>query len=53
MSPPSPRLHPAQLDPADLLIFARVVADGSFSRAAESLHQPKATVSRRVMALES
>lgn len=40
-------------DPADLLIFARVVAQGSFSRAAESLHLPKATVSRRVMALEA
>ena len=35
------------------MIFARVVADGSFSRAAESLRLPKATVSRRVMALES
>ncbi|HEX7327599.1 MAG TPA: LysR substrate-binding domain-containing protein [Casimicrobiaceae bacterium] len=47
---PIPRQSP---DPADLLIFARVVADGSFSRAAESLHLPKATVSRRVMALEA
>lgn len=40
-------------DPADLLIFARVVAAGSFSHAAELLHLPKATVSRRVMALEA
>lgn len=40
-------------DPADLVIFARVVAEGSFSRAAESLYLPKATVSRRVMALEA
>jgi DNA-binding transcriptional LysR family regulator len=40
-------------DPADLVIFARVVALGSFSRAAEALRLPKATVSRRVMALET
>lgn len=47
------RAQPPQLDPADLMIFARVIAAGSFSRAAESLRLPKATVSRRVMALEA
>ncbi|HET7261500.1 MAG TPA: LysR family transcriptional regulator [Casimicrobiaceae bacterium] len=46
-------MHLTQIDPADLLIFARVVAEKSFSRAAEVLRLPKATVSRRVAALES
>lgn len=36
----------------DLLIFARVVAAGSFSRAAERMGMPKATVSRRIAQLE-
>ena len=40
------------LDADDLLLFARVVDSGSFSRAAERLHLPKSTVSRRVAALE-
>jgi DNA-binding transcriptional LysR family regulator len=40
------------LDADDLLLFARVVDAGSFSRAAERLHLPKSTVSRRVAALE-
>jgi DNA-binding transcriptional LysR family regulator len=40
------------LEPNDLLLFARVVDEGSFSRAAERLHLPKSTVSRRVAALE-
>lgn len=41
------------LDPNDLLLFARVVDEGSFSRAAERLGLPKSTVSRRVAALEA
>jgi DNA-binding transcriptional LysR family regulator len=40
------------LEPNDLLVFARVVDEGSFSRAAERLSLPKSTVSRRVAALE-
>ncbi|HTQ00176.1 MAG TPA: LysR family transcriptional regulator [Casimicrobiaceae bacterium] len=40
------------LDANDLLLFARVVDEGSFSRAAERLGLPKSTVSRRVAALE-
>jgi DNA-binding transcriptional LysR family regulator len=42
----------AQLDPNDLLIFARVVDLRSFSRAGEDLGVPKSTVSRRVALLE-
>src|SRR4051812_40100264 len=41
------------LEPNDLYLFARVVDEGSFSRAAERLRLPKSTVSRRVAALES
>ena len=41
------------LEPNDLLLFARVVDEGSFSRAAERLSLPKSTVSRRVAALET
>lgn len=40
------------VEPNDLLLFARVVDEGSFSRAAERLGLPKSTVSRRVAALE-
>jgi len=40
------------LEANDLLLFARVVDEGSFSRAAERLGLPKSTVSRRVAALE-
>lgn len=40
------------LEPNDLLLFARVVEEGSFSRAAERMRLPKSTVSRRVSALE-
>jgi DNA-binding transcriptional LysR family regulator len=36
----------------DLLLFARVVEAGSFSRAAERLQIPKSTVSRRISELE-
>lgn len=41
-----------QYDPNDLLIFARVVESGSFSRAAEKIGLPKSTVSRRIANLE-
>jgi DNA-binding transcriptional LysR family regulator len=41
------------LEPNDLLLFARVADEGSFSRAAERLGLPKSTVSRRVSALEA
>ena len=41
------------LEPNDLLLFARVVDEGSFSRAAERLGVPKSTVSRRVSGLEA
>lgn len=37
---------------SDLVIFARVVEAGSFSRAAERLGLPKSSVSRRIAALE-
>lgn len=37
----------------DLLLFARVADEGSFSRAGERLGLPKSTVSRRVAALEA
>jgi DNA-binding transcriptional LysR family regulator len=40
------------IEPNDLLLFARVVEAGSFSRAAERLRLPKSTVSRRVAELE-
>ena len=40
-------------EPNDLALFARVVDEGSFSRAAERLGLPKSTVSRRVAALET
>lgn len=37
----------------DLALFARVVDEGSFSRAAERLGLPKSTLSRRITALEA
>ncbi len=40
------------LDADDLLLFARVMEAGSFSRAAQRLRLPKSTVSRRIAALE-
>lgn len=40
-------------DADDLLLFARVIEAGSFSRAAERVHWPKSTVSRRIAALEA
>ena len=41
------------LEPNDLLLFARVADAGSFTRAAERLRLPKSTVSRRLAALEA
>jgi len=41
-----------QIEPNDLLLFARVVDAGSFTRAADRLGLPKSTVSRRIAALE-
>ena len=41
-----------QIDPNDLLIFARVVDEGSFTAAADRLGLPKSTVSRRLSQLE-
>jgi DNA-binding transcriptional LysR family regulator len=41
------------LDADDLLLFARVMEAGSFSRAAERVRLPKSTVSRRIAALEA
>ncbi len=41
------------VEPNDLLLFARVVDEHSFSRAAERVGLPKSTVSRRIAALEA
>jgi DNA-binding transcriptional LysR family regulator len=41
------------LEPNDLLLFARVADEGSFTAAAGRLGLPKSTVSRRLAALES
>ena len=41
-----------QIDPNDLLIFVRVVDEGSFTAAADRLGLPKSTVSRRLSQLE-
>lgn len=41
------------VEPNDLLLFARVADEGSFSRAAERAGLPKSTVSRRIGALEA
>ncbi|KAA6184529.1 LysR family transcriptional regulator [Thiohalocapsa marina] len=50
-SPPK-HPNPEQLDPNDLLIFARVADAGSFTAAAEQLGLPKSSVSRRISLLE-
>jgi DNA-binding transcriptional LysR family regulator len=41
------------LEPNDLMLFARVAEEGSFSRAAERVGLPKSTVSRRIAGLEA
>jgi len=41
------------LEANDLLLFAKVVEEGSFSRAADRLGLPKSTLSRRITALET
>ncbi len=41
------------LDPGDLLLFARIVECGSFSLAAQRMELPKSTVSRRISQLEA
>ena len=41
------------IDPGDLLLFARVVECGSFSRAAVRVDLPKSTLSRRISQLEA
>ncbi|WP_256077251.1 LysR family transcriptional regulator [Massilia sp. YIM B04103] len=41
------------LDPSDLLLFARIVECGSFSEAAQRVQLPKSTVSRRLSQLEA
>jgi DNA-binding transcriptional LysR family regulator len=41
------------LEPNDLLLFARIVEAGSFSLAARRLDLPKSTVSRRIALLEA
>lgn len=43
----------SDLDPNDLLLFARIVEHGSFSRAAERVGLPKSTLSRRIAQLEA
>ena len=40
------------IEPNDLLLFARIVEAGSFSMAAQRLDLPKSTVSRRIALLE-
>src|SRR5882672_1613691 len=42
-----------RLQPNDLLLFARVVEEGSFSRAAQRLELPVSTVSRHIAGLEA
>jgi len=41
------------VEPNDLLLFARIVEAGSFSLAAQRLELPKSTVSRRIALLET
>lgn len=41
------------VEPNDLLLFARIVEAGSFSMAAQRLDLPKSTVSRRIALLEA
>ena len=41
------------VEPNDLLLFARIVESGSFSQAAQRVQLPKSTVSRRISLLEA
>jgi DNA-binding transcriptional LysR family regulator len=41
------------VEPNDLLLFARIVESGSFSKAADRVNLPKSTVSRRIALLEA
>jgi DNA-binding transcriptional LysR family regulator len=41
------------VEPNDLMLFARIVETGSFSRAADRMGLPKSTVSRRISLLEA
>ncbi|WP_137175917.1 LysR family transcriptional regulator [Massilia sp. HP4] len=41
------------VEPNDLLLFARIVESGSFTRAASRVNLPKSTVSRRLALLET
>jgi DNA-binding transcriptional LysR family regulator len=41
------------VEPNDLLLFARIVESGSFSQAAQRVDLPKSTVSRRIALLEA
>ncbi len=41
------------VEPNDLLLFARIVESGSFSKAAQRVDLPKSTVSRRIALLEA
>jgi DNA-binding transcriptional LysR family regulator len=41
------------MEPNDLLLFARIVESGSFSKAAQRVDLPKSTVSRRIALLEA
>ena len=52
VAPSAPPSTVMKVAPNDLLLYARVVDERSFSRAAERLGLPKSTVSRRVSALE-
>ena len=42
-----------EIEPNDLLLFARIADAGSLTRAAGRLRMPKSTVSRRLAALEA
>ncbi len=47
------QLTAMSLDANDLILFARVIEAGSFSRAAERIDLPKSTLSRRITLLET
>ena len=42
-----------EVEPNDLLLFARIVDAGRFSQAAARVNLPKSTVSRRISLLEA